>query len=126
MAGSAPQNVVLGLLREQGELPGVHADHRGDPAGRPARAGDQPDRGEERDRVRLQAARGLRLEQAEEARLLQGLDRLGRDDAAVLGLLGPLPQRGEQFGDSRDNGLLSPVCLLCLVIGLPDQTLPYA
>src|SRR6185437_15144612 len=26
-------DVVLGLLGEQGELPGLHADHRGDPAG---------------------------------------------------------------------------------------------
>ena len=118
MAGSAPQNVVLGLLGEQGELPGVHADHRGDPAGRPARAGDQPDRGEERDRVRLQAARGPGLEQPEEARFFQGFDRLGRDDPGVLGLLGALPQDGEQFGDSGDNGLRSSACLLigrCLI-----------
>jgi hypothetical protein len=97
----------------------VHADHRGDPAGRPAGAGDQPDRGEERDRVRLQAAGGLRLEEAEEARFFQGLDRLGRDDAGVLGLLGALPKDREQFGDSGDNWVRSSVCLVtwaCLVI----------
>ena len=96
---------------EERELPGVHADHRGDPAGRPARAGDQPDRGEERDRVRLQAARGRRLEQPEETRLFERLDRLGRDDAGVLGLLGALSQGGKQFGDSGDNSLRSLVCL---------------
>src|SRR6478752_1475547 len=108
-------DVVLGLLREQGELPGVHADHRGDPAGGPARDVDQPDRGEERDRVRLQAARGLRLEQPEETRLFERLDRLGRDDAGVFGLLGALSQGGEQFADS--SGALHVLDAYCRHMG---------
>ena len=60
----------------------------------------------------------LRLEQPEEARLFQGFDRLGRDDPGVLGLLGALPQDGEQFGDPGDNGLRIRL--------LHDRALPYA
>ena len=80
-----------------GRAAGSARDRRGDPAGRPTSTGDQPDRGEERDRVRLQAARGLWLKQPEEAPFLPGLDRIGRDGPGVLGLLGALPQDGEQF-----------------------------
>ena len=97
--GVGAPDVVLGLRREQGELPGMHADHRGDPPGRAARAGDEPDGGEERDRIRLQAAEPGRLEQPEEARLGEGLDRLGRHHPAVLGLLCALPEHREEFGD---------------------------
>ena len=61
---------------------------------------------------RLQAARGLGLKQPEEARFFQGLDRLGRDGPGVLGLLGALPQDGEQFGDSGDDCLRIGRCLI--------------
>jgi hypothetical protein len=77
----------------------MHGDHRCDPPGRPAPAGDEPDGGEERDRVRLEAAEGRRLEQPEEPRLGQRLDRLGRHDPAVFGFSGSLPEHREQLGD---------------------------
>jgi 3-ketosteroid 9alpha-monooxygenase subunit A len=61
----------------------VHADDRCDPAGRTAGAGDEPDRGQERDRVGLEAAEPGRLEQPEEPGLGQRLDRLGGHHAGV-------------------------------------------
>ena len=104
-------DVLLRLRREQGELPRMHAEDRRDPAGRPAGARDQPHRGEERDRVGLKPAVAGRLEQPEEAGLRQRLDRLGRHDPVVLGLLGPLPEHREQVGDRGDNRRLRPrVC----------------
>ena len=77
----------------------MHAQDRRDPAGRPAGAGDEPDGGQERDRVGLEPAEPGRLEQPEEPGLGQRLDRLGRHHAGVLGLLGPLPQHRQQFAD---------------------------
>ena len=108
MPGSPPQTSSCACGREQGELPRVHAEDRRDPAGRPARARDQPHRGEERDRVGLEAAVAGGLEQPEEAGLGQGLDRLGRHDPVVLGLLRPLPEHREQVGDRGDNRRLRP------------------
>jgi hypothetical protein len=101
--GVGAPDVLLGLRREQRELPGVHANDGGDPPGGTAGAGDHADGGVERDRVRLEAAEPGRLEQPEEARLLQGLDRLGRHHPRVLGLLCPLPERREKLGYAGDR-----------------------
>ena len=99
MPGSLPQTSSCACSGNSAELPGMHAEDRGDPAGRPAGAGDEPDGGQERDRVGLEPAEPGRLQQPEEPGLGQRLDRLGGHHAGVLGLLGPLAQHRQQFAD---------------------------
>ena len=101
--GVRAPHVVLRLLREQREVPGVHPDDGGDPARRAARAADQLDRGVEVDRVGFGAAVAGRLQQLEEAGLLQRLDRLLGDLAGVLRLLRALAQIREQLPHPVDD-----------------------
>ena len=96
---------LLRLVGEQGDLPGVHADHAGDPAGRAARAHDVADRGVELDRARLEPVEPLGLEQPEETGLLELLDVGLGDDPQPLGLLGPLPDGGQQVTDPVEHRL---------------------
>ena len=91
--------VLLGLLREQGQVPVVDTDDPGHPSGGAARARDVADSRVEQYRVGLVAAPLLRLEQPEEPRLLQRLDRVVGDAAKILGLLCTFPQGGQQRVD---------------------------
>jgi hypothetical protein len=105
--GVGAPHLLLRGEREQGQLPGVHAEDRGDPAGRPARAGDQPDGGQEGQRVGLEPAEPGGLEQPEETGLGERLDRLGGYDPGVLGVLGPLAQRRQQVAHAGDHRVLA-------------------
>ena len=71
----------------------------------PQADGDVADRGVEVDRVGLEAVEPLRLQQPEEAGLLELLDRGLGDDAQPLGLVGPLPERGQQVTDAVEDSL---------------------
>ncbi len=69
------------------------------PTGRAACAGQPTDRLVEQCRVALQTAPLLGLQQLEEADLVKFADRGVRQTAQVLGLLGSLPQLGQQVID---------------------------
>ncbi len=97
-----------GLLRvvvEQADLPRVDAEDRGDPAGRATRRGDEGDGGVEVDRVGLEAVEALGLQHAEEAGLLQLLDRRIGHLAQSLGLVSALAQRGKQVSYAVEHRL---------------------
>jgi hypothetical protein len=83
----------------------VHADHAGDPAGRPTGGGDVADRGVEVDRVGLEAVEALGLEQAEEPGLLELLDGGLGDDAQPLRVVGALAEGWEQVSNAVKNSL---------------------
>ena len=71
----------------------------------PQRRGDVADGGVEVDRVGLEAVEPLRLEQPEEPGLLELLDRGLGHDAKPLGVVGPLPERGQQVTDAVEDSL---------------------
>ena len=71
-----------------------------DPAGRAASARHPASGLVEQRGIALQTAPLLGLQQPEEADFLKLADRGVRQTAQVLGLLGPLPQLGQQFVDA--------------------------
>ena len=111
---------LLRLVGEQRDLPRVHADHAGDPAGRAAGAGDVAHRGVEVDRVGLEAVEPLGLQQPEEAGLLELLDRRLGDHAQPLGLVGALAEGGQQVADAVENRLAHGLLLVDVVLSPPS------
>ena len=110
-------HLLLRAVVEQRELPGVYAEHGGHPTGRAAGARDRTDGAVELDRRGFQAAVAGGLEQAEEATLLQGLDRPVRDAAQVLGLLRAVTETRQQLRHGvedcclpRARSSISPEC----------------
>ena len=104
-AGVLAPDGLLRLVGEQRDLPRVDADHAGDPAGRAAGARDVAHGGVEVDRVGLEAVEALGLEELEEAGVLELLDVGLGDDPEPLGLLRPLPERGQQVTDPVEHRL---------------------
>ena len=105
VAGVVAPDRLLCLVGEQRDLPRVHADHAGDPAGRAAGARDVADCGVEVDRVGLETVEPLGLQQPEETGLLELLDRRLGHHAQPLRLVRPLTQGRQQVADAVQNGL---------------------
>ena len=89
-------------------MPRVHAEHAGHPAGGPAGAGDEADRGIKGQRIGLKATEAGGLEKPEKARFLQRFDGLRRHYPAILGFLRAVAEYRKEFADGLDD-LLSNV-----------------
>ena len=98
-------DVLLGLLIEQCEVPVVHTDDRGDPAGGTACAREAAHGFVEQRRVALQTTPLLGLEQFEEADLVEFGHRLVGQPAQFLGGGRALGDTREEIGDTVENRL---------------------
>jgi hypothetical protein len=113
--GVLAPDVFLRLLREQREVPVVHAHNARHPAGGPARTGDLAHGVVEDHRIGGVTAPLLGLEQPEEAGLLQRLHAFVGDAPQVLGLLCAFAQRRQQRFDPFGHFLRHLGTCSCLV-----------
>ena len=108
MAASSPHSSSCASLVEQGELPRVHADHAGHPAGRRVGPRELEHGVEEVDQLHLPAAPAGRLQRPQEAALQQELPR-GVGQSPQLIALG---DGGAELG-GQGPGVLSQAAAHC-------------